>query len=308
MSTSMNEKESEKLAELHEKHLASMEEGSEEMMDYLMSCQTYLKENDLTGWMSTFAPDQHIPEQLPPPKRRRCSPNAVVWAPRPPCTHCRSTEIIEDVREGCVVCTACGMIQTSVLIQSEHGAHVSVAQSMSLDRYVVHHYSRVVYFRSFLQSIQGDTRPEISPLEEGVLRQVVGGIASSQISPDVVQCALRVTGLTKFRRHKVRLAELLSDGHFKGSVIPSGVFYDLLKLFRRVEYAWEHHVRKQSGRRVFISYPYVYFQLCYHLGYAELCDSKYLLKSRPRLQLLHKLYGRICKKAGLTCNLNVFRT
>jgi hypothetical protein len=306
-STTAPGSESERLAELHETRLDHLSTDSEAMMDYLMSCQSYLKESDLSGWISTFAPEL-IPRTVEPPaKRRRCSPNAVLWAPHPPCGKCRSTEIIEDVKEGCVVCTACGMVQTSVLIQSEHGAHTTIAKMTSLDRYVVHHYSRVVYFRSFMQSLQGDTRPQYSPEDVLVLRRVVGGIDVTKITPDVVQCALRVSKLTKFRRHKVRFAEILSDGHFKAPLIPSDVFYKLLKLFRRVEVAWEQVVKKQNTRRVFISYPYVYYQLCHHLGLPDLCGQHHLLKSRARLQILHKLYGRVCKRAGLTCKLDVFR-
>jgi hypothetical protein len=294
------------LEDLHEWKMTCLDSDSEAQMSYLLSCQTFLKENDRSGWISHWAPDLITDPVEPAKKRLRMSPGSLIWSARAPCVRCKSKEIVEDVKEGSVVCTACGMIQDFQLLTSENGAHTSVDRKNAMDRFVVHRYSRVVYFRSFLQSMQGLTDPQYTPSDLLVLRQALGGL--SVISPDDVQRALRVTNLTKFRRHKERLAEILSDGAYKAPVIPADVFYKLLKLFRRVEYYWEGGMKTVlKERRVFLSYPYVFYQLCFHLGLPSLSGSHHLLKSKPRLQLLHKVYGRLCKKASLKCDLDAFR-
>ena len=288
--------------------MSQLEEDSdlEAMTNYLLSCQTYLKENDLNGWISNFAPELKVHAVEPPKKKLRMSPGSVIWKAYEPCGRCKSSEIIEDVKEGSVVCTTCGMIQHLNLLTSIHGAHTSVDRKNAMDRFVVHRYSRVVYFRSFLQSIQGNTYPQCTLQDIHNLHQALDG---KDVNPTSVLKALNTTKLTRLRRHREALCVILSCNKYKPVSIPSETFFTLLKLFRRVEFYWSDTLKEQAGgRKVFLSYPYVYYQLCVHLKLPHLTGEHHLLKSKPRLQILHKVYGRICKKAKLECKLDVFRT
>ena len=275
-------------------------------MDYLLNCQPFLKDNDLSGWKTTFAPAATAVE--PPKKRRRMSPNAIEYQPMPPCRGCSSPETIEDVKEGCVVCTACGMIQSLHSLGAIAGvANMSADRMMNASRHVVHRYSRVVYFRSFLLGLQGLTYPQISGQQQASLQAMLDGEGSATPS-SVLKCLKKMNLSKKFRRHKEALAVRCSRGVYEPVSIPGDVFFKLLTLFRRVEFFWDHGCKQHMpGRRVFMSYPYVYFQLCHHLGVPSLSGAHHLLQSRKLQALLHKSYGRLAKKAKITCDLNAYR-
>jgi hypothetical protein len=272
---------------------------SEEVNNYLMDSMPYLATSDLSGWKERFAP-----EAPRPVKRRRCSPNEKIWTKRPPCVECKSDEIIEDVTEGSVVCTACGTIQGILL--GTGPANTSVARLQQVGRHVVHRYSRVVYFRSFLASIQGETKPKIGEQELANLRRLTSG---PSCTPETVSRALKKLKLgSKYRRHRYSLAVTLSDGHFKPLLLPGDTMSVMLTLFRRVEWYWMFGGKKVvKKRRVFLSYPYVYYQLCYHLNLMQLTGPWHLLQSKALQSKQHEIYAHVCKKAGLKADLKAFR-
>lgn len=282
---------------LHQEKMENLE--TEALMDYLLSCQDYLKENDLLGWKKTFAPDTVVLMKEPPKKRQRMSPNALRWQPLPNCKECQSPDVIEDVAEGSVVCTACGIIQSMQLLGTDP-AFMSVDMLKNAYRHVVHRYSRVVYFRSLLLGLQGKTVPSISIEELASLRRTIVGEGSA-IHPSVVWTALKKLGLgTKYRRHLEALAVKLSGGLYSPVEIEVDQFFELLTLFRRVECEWDHGVKQTiPTRRVFLSYPYIYYQLCHHIGSPHLTGSHHLLKSVKLLNVLHKVYKPMSEKLCL---------
>jgi hypothetical protein len=282
-----------------------------DLMDYLMDCQDYIKSDDLTGWQTKFDPESlkrcATSLQSVKPKRRRMSPNAVLLEPERKCKNCNATAIIDDVTQGSSVCTACGMIQYSQLFTAEPVPYAAGAgHTLTAERYHVHRYSRVVYFRSFLQSLSGLTTPKITDSELASLRATLVG----PVTVEKVQKALIVTKLTRLRRHKYRLAEMCSNGAFKAAQIESDMFLRLLKLFRIVEVYWEERKMKLHcpTRKVFLSYSYLFYQFCHHLGCPQYTGTHHLLKGKKLQQLQHKVYGRIAKKAKLKCDLTVFYT
>jgi Zn-finger protein len=295
------------LGSLHSAYLAKLD--GEALLDYLLSCQEYLKEEDVNGWMKRFAPESSTEskEQEKPAKRRRMSPDCVqTYTPFPPCKRCQKSEdIIDDIREGRVVCTACGLVQ----IRQSLGTGVvnmSNEQLTSGNNKKVHLYSRVVYFRSFVTGLMGNTRPNISPKDLESLRATCAG--QGPIDELVVVAALKKLGLSvKYRRHKYSLASMLNKD-FKAVNIPGAVFFELLRLFRVIECHWMHGMkRKLRERRVFFSYPYVFYQLCYHLGCMQYTGPHHLLHDRVRLEKLHYAYGCIAKKAKIKFNVTVYR-
>lgn len=289
---------------LHSTHLSTL--TGEEQIDYLMNCQDYLKEGDVNGWKKRFAPESSTENNSQThTKRRRMSPDACIWTPLPPCKGCKSNDIIEDTMEGSTVCTACGLIQTTQVL-GMGTANMSYEQLKNGKSKQVHQYSRVVYFRSFLMGLQGLTKPSVSPEELKSMQAISGGV--SFVDEDVVIKILKkMKKTTKYRRHKYSIATMLNKS-FTPVQIDSDVFFELLRLFRVVECHWQHGMKRKLGeRRVFFSYPYVFYQLCHHLGVMEYTGPHHLLKNKELLNKQHYAYGCIAKKAGLKYILNVYR-
>jgi len=294
------------LDQLHSQFLTTL--TGEEVVDYLLSCQDYLKEDDVVGWKMRFAPGQSVERSeplLPAPKRRRMSPDACMWAAHPPCLSCKSLEVVDDMKEGCVVCTACGLVQVTQNLGTS-AANMSFEQLKNGNRKKVHVYSRVVYFRSFLLGLQGKTRPAMSTEELGALRATCAG--ESWIDEAVVSKALKRHKLAaKFRRHRFSIACMLNPGYNPIS-LDGALFFEFLRLFRVVECHWQHGMkRKLHERRVFFSYPYVFYQLCIQLNVMHFTGAHHLLHNRCSLNKLHYAYGCIAKKAGFKFDVNVYR-
>jgi hypothetical protein len=294
----------ETLDQLHEDHLKKLH--GEEQMDYLLSCQDYLKEEDVTGWKLQFAPELLTAKISPEPlqKKRRMSPDAVVWAPHPPCTRCKSLEILEDTWGGSVVCTACGLVQISKLLGMD-AANMSYEQLKNGNRKIVHRYSRVAYFRSFLLGLQGKTYPSISEEELSSLRAICVG---ENVDDETVKFALKKLKLaTRFRRHRYTLAAMLNKA-YKPVNIDGPTFIMFIRLFRMIECQWQHGLKRKLGeRRVFFSYPYVFYQLCHHMNLMHLSGPHHLLHDQTLLNKLHYAYGCCAKKAGLAFVLDAYR-
>jgi len=294
------------LDQLHSQYLTTL--TGEEVVDYLLSCQDYLKEDDVAGWKMQFAPGQSAESSeplQPPSKRRRMSPDACVWAANPPCRSCKSRDVVDDMKEGSVVCTACGLVQVHQNLGISD-ANMSFEQLKSGSRKKVHLYSRVVYFRSFLLGLQGKTRPMMSTEELGVLRVTCAG--ESRIDEAVVSKALKRHKLAaKFRRHRFSIACMLNPNYTPIS-LGGPLFFEFLRLFRVVECFWQHGMKsKLNERRVFFSYPYVFYQLCIQLNVMHLTGAHHLLHNRESLNKLHYAYGCIAKKAGLKFDVEVYR-
>ena len=300
------------LEELHQQHLTKLDGPGQ--LDYLLSCQQFLKENDVNGWKKNYAPGLLTEKNLPgekachhtiKKKRRRMCPDARIWTEYPACSKCQSRDIIEDTREGSVVCTACGLIQVMQLMKLG-SANMPYEQLKNGNRKVVHRYSRVVYFRSFVTALQGKTTPVISSEELKSLQVITAGV--SWIDADIVTKALkRMKKTTKFRRHKHRLAVMLNP-EYTPVQIPAETFFELMRVFRVVEWNWQFGGKKKlHERRVFFSYPFVFYQLCFHLGCMEYTGTHHLLKDRDLLNRLYYAYGCLAKKADLKYQLNVYR-
>ena len=262
----------------------------------------------MNGWKKRFAPEQSTETteiKQPTQKRRRMSPDAYLWTPFPPCKSCNSVDIIDDMKEGCVVCTACGLVQVSQSLGMS-SANMSFEQLKSGERKKVHLYSRVVYFRSFLLGLQGKTTPSLSVKELADLRAICAG--ESWIDETIVGLALKKLKLAvKFRRHRYSIVCMLNKDYTPVS-IEAPMFFLFLRLFRVIECHWQHGMKRKLGDRcVFFSYPYVFYQLCVHLGEMQFTGIHHLLHSKDALNKLHYAYGCIAKKAGLGFDVNVYR-
>lgn len=290
------EPETDDLWHLHEAYMGGL---TDECVDeYLLECHElgFLKGNDVGGWKARYQPVKE-----PPLKRKRMSPDAILWTPNTNCGECGSAEVIDDVKQGQIVCTNCGLVQSLyVFTQSAESFSDSVVNRGC--RKTVHRYSRIVYFRSLLQGMAGETAPTITETELDLLKRVT----AKPVTPKTIQTALASTKLLRLRRHRERLAELVSGGAYKPVVILHSDFVGLLKNFRRVEFEWDRSTKhKFPERKVFLSYSYVFYQLCYHMKCMQYTGTHHLLKGRQLREKQHRAYVLMCEKTELTYDATV---
>lgn len=288
------------LDQLHDEKMKQLEKGDTlELMEYLLNCQTYLKESDRDGWIKNFAPELLLPEPpLPPPKRMRRSPKTVVWKPLQPCIECKSNDVIEDVKEGSVVCTACGLIQKLHSITPD-SAHMSMDRLKNGNRDVVHRYSRVVYFRSILLGIQGQTSTKLKPEDEKSLRQFAAG-KNFDVTPTQVLKFMGEHKMPKrYKRHAEFITTTITNNKHKPPQLTCDELYTLLRAFRAVESWWNHTTPFQrNGRKNMFGIRPLIYQLCMHFEINGFVDQNYLLRNRRVMRKWHNAYLRCAKSLG----------
>ena len=315
---------------LHEQYAANL--TGDTLLEYLLDATPYLSTDDLAGWIlqfrktnsstssnsnsiptpsttltHTISPTQPgaSPNGEPRKKRRKMSPNTVVWTPLAACKECHSDEVIEDSTAGCVVCTMCGLVQSPLL---QNGIGNMDLNNPRCTPHKVHHYSRIVYFRSFLMSIQAETAPQIPPLVLEALRLEAGGSAENITKASLLKAMRRRNLCNNYRRHTLSLLHTLTKKAAPETIkLEHAHFTQLLRHFRAIESAWDQNVTNKRGRKVFLSYSYVFYQLCYHLDIMQYTGKHHLLKSRVLLARIHDLYHPLASFAGYKADIKVFR-
>ena len=145
----------------------------------------------------------------------------------------------------------------------------------------------------------GMTSPTVTEKELNILREKT----KKPISPTTIQQALKETNMLRLRRHKVRLAEIVSDGQFQAQTFEHKHFIQLLRLFRVVEYHYNDNIRAQFGKRkVFFNYHYLFYQLCFHIGCMQYTGPHHLLKGKHLLANQNRVYEIICKDTQMKCD------
>lgn len=293
------------LEDLHNAYLTSLPDS--EKMDYLLNSVTFLSEQDVTGWKTRFQPDVLTESNSTEPKkkRRRMAPSAVLMMPYPACMNCQSEDIVEDHEEGRVVCISCGMIQVTQLLGMS-STNMTYDQIKNGPCTKIHHYSRVAYFRSFLMGMQALTNPQISKEELQDLRVACDGIGNPDV--DAVAKAIRKMGMaSRFHRHRYTLVSRLFPS-YKPVRILGRDFLDILRYFTRIEFNYIHMKDCMGGRQSFFSYPYIFYQICYHIDRMEYTGHHHLLKDRNLLLKLHKAYKPIAEASKMQYDVTVVNT
>jgi len=280
------------LSTLHAAHCQAMD--STALLDYLMNSVVYLRTDDLDGWKKTFSPPPPPPPP-PPQKRLRQSPATAPYIPLDLCVACKSEEVIEDVRQGQVVCTSCGLIQLQGVFTGG-AAHCSWDMLKNATRVSIHRYSRVVHFLNVVRLLQADSSPTIPADLICRLRAAIDG----PITDVSVNKALRLLGLArKYRRHRWRFVVVL------GGVCPykwkAGAVKLMAKMFRVVEFHWGRKKKRVfPDRKVFFSYTFLLYQFLKELGLPA-CSS-FLLKSPVLRERQYQSYSAMCAYTGYTCH------
>ena len=295
------------LEDLHNAYLTSLPDS--EKMEYLLNSVTFLSDQDVAGWKKRFQPgvsteinSTDAMKERPKKKRRRMAPSVVLLTPYPACLECKSEEIIEDHEQGCVVCFSCGLLLVSQILGMS-SSNMTYDQLKNGPCTKIHYYSRVVYFRSILMGMQASTSPQISKEELQDLRAACGGRRSPDV--DVVVRVIRKLGLaSRFHRHRYTITKMLYP-EYKPLYISGVHFFDILKYFTRIEFHYIHMKDKMGTRRSFFSYPYIFYQICYHMDVMQYTGPHHLLKDNKLLMKLHTSYKPIADAAGMKSDINV---
>jgi hypothetical protein len=211
----------------------------------------------------------------------------------PPCLDpgCASLGVIEDVNSGSVVCTQCGLIQSTVVFES---ASTDALYHEGVSRTAVRRYSRIVYLRSVLRSTCGDTQLDLLPAWKTSLLLY---FQSDETPKTAIQIKKAIQHL-KLPKKLLFHSQLLASTLF-GTKCPNPSEYEIRSVcarFHALENAWDRQPLEGSvrkGRKKFLSLPVVWEVICQQLHLptlSELIPPTKNEKLRTRqLQILAKL-------------------
>lgn len=262
------------LESLHNDHLKTL--GTEAMMAYLLESMELMRDGDILAWKTKYNP-----KLLPPPaKRKRWQ-----WksASSFTCVTCQGYMLKIDEGE---VCIECGIVDATSTIENI-GTNCSY-QDRIAPRYKTHRYERLVHFKDYMNMLLGSTLPRISEHVLKTIRLELDGDACSVEEVDRALTSLKLN--KKHKKHRYWIAGQMYDEENQPVVIEAFDYYELLKLFCRVEWIWKfHHSEIAPTRKVFLSYPFVFYKLCHIMERPEYTRQVQLLKS-PKLLAVHEHY------------------
>jgi hypothetical protein len=192
------------------------------------------------------------------------------WMQEAPCKNCGTeNSIIEDVQEGHVVCTQCGIIQHSGILET---ALTNAQYHGGISRTVVHHYSRWIYLHSIIQATTGSTTVEIEPKDLNLIRQF--SQERGECTPKSVQLAIRKLKLPKrLMRHATTLAHQLWPQKYRKVVeVGSSERAVVCRRFREYENAWQsaRSAKFREKRKSFVNYRLLWERLIEDLALGHL--------------------------------------
>lgn len=266
-----------------------------QLSNYLMDAAQFLKTDDLQGWKTKFTPLPVTP--LPVTKKLRQSPRTAAVVPEKACAGCHSLEVIDDVKNGQIVCTSCGLIQSLVAFKGDT-AHCSYNRMKSLSAVYIHRYSRVVNFLTIIRFMAGDSHPVVDADTKCLLRAELDG---KKVNSYEVRKALCRLGLSRrYRRHTMSFVREWNEKRF--SDIPGQLIMTMVKMFRVIEFHFDKKkYRLWPNRKTFFSYKFILYQLLNQLDRPDLTGPHHLLKSKKLLHVQLDVYNNLCEYTGLTC-------
>lgn len=148
----------------------------------------------------------------------------------------------------------------------------------------MHHYSRIVYFRSLLRSLCGETTPTITPEELHALRSYVN---NHKLPADNAACrvfaiklAIKTLQLPKrHARHAVAIAGTVFGKCSSLLDLTGDLMLRFSRFFRFLECTWAHSDVKRS-RCYFLNYMTVIHFMCKHCH--VLCSTQGVKSSKLR--------------------------
>lgn len=144
----------------------------EEEIEHLLDAAQYLRTEDFNGYTQHFLSPQDRQPKVTAKKHRGSPGRCLQTFSLPDCANqggkhpCGQGTTMEDVREGCVVCIQCGLIQSMSILES---VRTGATFHSGVSPIAVHHYSRIVHWVENIASMQGETKLTITPTEEAQL-------------------------------------------------------------------------------------------------------------------------------------------
>lgn len=218
----------------------------EEEIEHLLDAKEYMRTGDSSGYVARFVDKQPEVEKKLVKKRRGSQYTVLSEQKLPECANkCALDMMIEDVREGCVVCTQCGLIQSLVILED---ARTGATFHDGVSRIVVHHYSRIAHWVANIASLQGETKITLTENEENSLRQFCQK-EGDRLGKGVfaVREAIR-RGIIPYRflRHANAIAFRLWPEDVKLPSLSDSDIRAILLQLRRYEDAWQEEILAKS--------------------------------------------------------------
>jgi hypothetical protein len=210
---------------------------------------------------------------------------------------CGSTEIMEDVNEGFVVCTQCGMIQVMYVFE---GAHTDAPYHGGVSPIAVHRYSRIVYLRGILKSLRGETTITYEEGEWEMIRSFFQKEGNTNLphNSSSVCIAIKVLNMpVRLLHHATSIAWQLWQTH--PPLPKEDEIRDVLRVFRALENVWDKEPLAgpiRRGRKKFLSYPLTWRWICSELGYSDLQNLMPGLSSQKLVARQEKILAAMMAK------------
>lgn len=261
---------------LHEEKQKSLQ--GQELIEYLLDSLPYIQTEDEAGYLRAFAP---------PKKPNKYELHAAMYR----CPDC-SGQLID--------CTGSGVCEDCAVVAWE-GMCIEVKNTMQYDRvrstlYKIHRYNRLVHFKNFMRSIQAQIKCKLPTPTRTAIQSALKD--AHNITPTAVLAALKKCKLShKHRKHKEFIAGTLSSWRWQAVQLSHAHYVKLCRMFKTIERLWDKpsFKRRKGKRKVFMSYPYVFWRLCQLLDCVGYCKDVHLLKSKPLLAKQHQLWGNVCQ-------------
>ena len=268
------------LEEAHTAKLNTLPDG-QELIDYLLDAQPFVRAGDWEGYKAKFGPPQ------PRGKPQHADLSKCTQ------TGCKGT-VRETPLSATGICEACGtVVYEGIGTRIEDHFDWDYKQRCG---YKVHLYSRFVNFKDLLRRIQGLNQCQMLPADRDKLAVAVPQVAGTMpVTPVIICAALKHIGLLdKHRRHKERLA--IDFGWKPLITLTHDEYHSLCRLYIQVDRAWTatKHRRTADTRKVFLNYPFVYDQLCVLINAPHLRVVPQL-KSKKLLDKQHAYWKKVLK-------------
>lgn len=199
------------------------------------------------------------------------------------------SDFIMDANGGSVVCILCGMIQdTAVLLDAPMYVDSRGGEPTS-SRCVVHRYSRIVYLRGLLTSIDGETNVELTNMERRFIKHyiTVHSAASGGDCKLLVHQIKRSIRRMKLRPCLVYHAHTIAFQLFGKSQRAQNEteIRRALRRFRALEVAWDRAPKDgplRQGTKKFPSLPWVWQRICRDLRLSDDTTQLFYVPKTPK--------------------------
>lgn len=294
------------LKSLHDDYYKTRQD-TETQITYMLDATEFIKNGDLDGWIQKFAP--HLLQSHDLQKKSRMSSNRIKIPPPELCTECGGATF-EDVWQGRVVCTMCGLIhRSSVLVQAADMSVFGIQPNSSTNSTsAIHEYSRLVYFKSVLLAIEGVTLPTITSRDFQLISEsctIATAGEPSKVTEKHVRSAIRTLKLPKsLLRHCQALAGKL------GSRDANAVNFDfsrdapqrLYRAFRAVEVKWgekSQKIKEIFNRKSFFNYRFLLRKLVKAIN-IDYSGTLPIIRTKSLLAKQERLFNFVCHEINFS--------